>query len=149
MHHLPHGSTDLYLQKVQEVQSARQSIITEPRSPITESHPRTANLQPALIATRGSTVVPDATYEYIPSDSELPLGENRAYNVLGGDLEIRVGENTAYGHSDVPAVTNLELNEAYNYRQPVPTPNIAYGGHSNAEGHARQLLAEEVYEYIK
>ena len=120
--------------------------ITEPRSPITESQAHTANLQPASIATHGSIVVPDATYEYIPSDSELPLGENRAYNVLGG--EIRVGENTAYGHSDVRAVTNLELNEAYNYRQPVPSPNIAYGGHSNAEIYAGQLLAEEVYEYI-
>lgn len=95
------------------------------------------------IATRGSASVHvhNVTYEYIP-DSELPTEENRAYNVHDG--EIPMGENTAYGHNEVPA-TNLELNEAYNYRQPVPTPNIAYGGHNTEEhGHARQS-AEDVY----
>ena len=101
------------------------------------------------IATRGSASAHVRNvayyYEYIP-DSELPTEENRAYNVRDG--EILMGENTAYGHNKVPA-TNLELNEAYNYRQPVPIPNIAYGSHDTEEhGHAGQS-AEDAYEYIK
>ena len=93
-----------------------------------------------IAAAHGSASMQDATYEYI-ADSELPMEENRAYNICDGG--IRVGENEAYGHNEVPA-TNLEPNKAYNYRQPVPTPNIAYGGRNT--GHDQ--LTEEMYEYI-
>lgn len=130
---------------------------------------QTAHLQPSLItaatnssivATDGSTQLQsttthahDATYEYI-SDSELPIamhniGENRAYNVRDGEMQIRTGENAAYRHNHnqimhMPAEINLQRNEAYNYREPVPTPNIAYNGGQTAE-----QLAEDVYEYVK
>lgn len=95
-----------------------------------------------ITSTHGPASVRDATYEYI-TDSELPMEGNRAYDVRDGG--IRVGENEAYGQNEVPAA-NFQPNEAYNYRQPVPTPNIAYGGHNTGTDHDK--FTGEMYEYI-
>ena len=79
-------------------------------------------------------------YDYIP---EVPVVENKTAG--GHGSEMLVQDNLAYMDSSGLEVT-VESNTAYNYRQPVPTENIAYNEHRQLPPMEGQESGE--YNYI-
>ena len=95
---------------------------------------------PADTDRSGIKVQKNTAYADNEFSGSVAVKQNAAYADTGLASSVSVQQNTAYVDSELATVA-VEENTAYNYGQPLPTPNVAY------EKHDRAAVEEDNYYY--